>query len=83
MTRRNLTVTLEDMTQYYVTVSYQVTFENDALGCWVDVHAVKPLSESTIALDEKRLEEIESAAAYLLVDEAQDLSSYEESRYEC
>lgn len=83
MTRRNLTVTLEDMTQYYVTVSYQVTFENDAFGCWVDVHAVKPLSESAIALDEKRLEEIESAAAYLLVDEAQDLSSYEESRHGC
>lgn len=83
MTRRNLTVTLEDMTEYFVTVSYQVIFENDAFGCWVDIHAVRPLSKSDVALDEKRMEEIESAAAYLLVDEAQDLSSYEESRYEC
>jgi len=83
MTRRNLTVTLEDLTQYSVTVTYQVIFENDAFGCWVDVHAVKPLSKSDVALNDSRMEEIESAAAYMLVDEAQDLSTYEETRYEC
>ena len=80
---RTFTVTLEDMTQYAVTASYSVSFEQECFGCWLDVHAIKPLTKSAIALTDERIDEIESALSYLIVDECEDLSSYNESRFEC
>lgn len=80
---RTFIVTLEDMTEYSVKANYEVSFNNDAFSCWLEVLSVQPLTQAVIALDDNRLADIESALSYLIVDECEDLSAYEEARYEC
>jgi len=80
---RTFTVTLEDLTQYAVTASYGVTYQNDCFSCWHEIYAIRPIDAIDVALDEKRMSDIESALSYLIVDEHEDLMSYREQRFEC
>ena len=82
MNTRTFTVTLEDMTQYSVTAGYAVSFEYDTFGCSLVIHAVKPITKTDHALTENRMSEIESAVAYLIVDEHEDFVSYRERETE-
>lgn len=72
---RTFTVTLEDMTQYSVKAKYGVMFEYDTFSCWLEVLSVMPITASDVALDDKRMSDIESALSYLIIDECEDLNS--------
>ena len=79
---RTFTVTLEDLTEYSVNAEYEVAFENDCFSCWLEIKEVNPITDRFAVIDDFKLAEIESALSYLIVDECEDLSTYEQTRYE-
>lgn len=83
MITRTFNITLEDLTQYTVTAKYAIKFEHDTFGCSLEIQAVWPVGKTTVALTEKRLNEIESAVAYLVVDEHEDFMSMERETELC
>jgi len=83
MKTRTFTVTLEDLTQYAVTANYDVVYEHGQFSCWHEIQSVRPINTTDIALEDCRLADIESALAYLIVDECEDLQAYQETRYDC
>jgi len=80
MEPREFTVTLEDMSSYKVKATYGVTFQNEAFGCWIEIKSVRPINNPK---KEISMDDVESALAYLIIDEHEDFMSYEESRNEC
>lgn len=82
---RQFTVTLDDFSEYKVTASYGVVFEYECFSCWTEIHSIVPISKNAkdTALTQERHSDIESALAYLIVDECEDLSTYEENRFSC
>ena len=61
---------------------YGVVFNYDCFSCWTEILSIVPsnVSAAKIELNDVRIKEIESALAYLIVDEAEDLSAYEQAK---
>lgn len=76
-TTREFTVTLEDMSSYKVRANYGIAFENECFNCWIEVCSILPINSFGKPIV---LNEIESALAYLIIDEHEDFTSYQESR---
>lgn len=74
MQTREFNVTLEDMSNYKVMASYGISFENECFNCWVEVLSVLPINNSDKPIV---MEDIESALAYLIIDQHEDLTTYE------
>lgn len=65
-------VSLDSGDQYEVTADHELHFQQGAVGCSLVVHSVKPLSRLDVAITDQLLEQIESALAYLIIDEHND-----------
>lgn len=74
METKEFNVTLEDMSNYKVTASYGISFENECFNCWVEVLSVLPINNRNKPIV---MEDIESALAYLIIDQHEDLTTYE------
>jgi hypothetical protein len=66
------TVNLESGEQYEVTADHELHYQQGAVGCSLVIHSVKPVNKLDTAITDELLEQLESALAYLIIDEYND-----------